>query len=936
MVRSSLTRQPKEQRCHYLIGPVSSWFMPNTSDIWSQPKTSATTTNSHQSLKVSPNLEHTYTDCYEVTKEENASLSYFIYGSIGCFCYGEIHHHANFQRSSQSQSRNNPTSAAVTHLVDIKDDNSRVSCIRFLKTLVYPTAVVLTESGSLVIHDCLRSLDLIHIRKSELLNKLIGRPLQHSDESTSTQHCNKKAKLNVIQQINSFVWPTPTDIFFGISLFKEKKNILVWLKLKDIFDKNDCNISGLKDDFILSKEHIDLESPQYSSPICCMESAMLDKETCVVATATDDGLITVICLNISTRKLSRVIKLARHNDQICSLSFYTGNSKKFPLGILASVSRNGLVLLWDIENEFYFADFQASLDGSGRTNTRINWFSVRFIFSETSENVHLAVSNCDSGLSVLELPENTRSKIRLKESKDVKGKKASNYQQLEQQTIRHHALLFDIAFDPRTQTILTSSLDGNHILWRCQRICATDNSNQKRLSGAIDLKPCFLLPSLPNNSRTHMIRHSAIKDDFAAIALGKAGLRFYKLAKSPTMRRFDMDGGCSMIARKVNKLQLSPTSVSWHPSHEYRLAVGTLEGKVLRVDITPRKASIVVAEHRPIVHSWITREASKTSKTEVAVDDLFDVDYQPIEHELENDNSSSVSRSTTDGVYSICWGPDPTDEGSLARLAIYAIGSLTHRLFIYSSKKDVSDKITNLLDDYDDQSIPEAIGEASEVAWKSSMDIMALGTTTGKVIILGLSKSTGSNGCLNLFMRIAVIQGPLGCTPIQCIAWHPTTDRDDPFYYQIATSANASPVFVFNVKESVLVAEVRRLNINEQQTSGESSVNGSLTTTISNYIYRLEAHKKAVTDIAWSPHDSNIIATSSFDRNCYVWSLTDAQGFDMIDASITSKFIGRDRLFTLEWSLVDSDLIFTSGHDSTIWSWRPSENLAQKDSATQD
>lgn len=928
MVKSVMTKQPKEQRCHYLIGPVSSWFMPNSSDIWTQPKNCPGTGNDTDP-KVSPDQTHMEFD--EANIEEKTSLSYFIYGSIGCFCYGEIYHHDNLQHNCQPQYRHNSLSASARHLVDVKDDNSRVSCVRFLKTLVYPTAIVLTESGSLVIHDCLRGKNLVHIKKSELLNKLIGPSQQQPpDEPTIVHHCNKKAKFNVTQQINSFAWPTKSDLFFGVSLLKEKRNLLVWLKLKDVFSDYENDLGNRKDDLITSQELINIESPQYSSPICCMESAMLDDQNCIVATATDDGLITVTCLNLVCSKSPRVIKLARHNDQICSLSFYTGNLKKFPLGILASASRNGLVLLWDIENEFYFADYQASVDGVGRPNSKINWFSLEFIVSAQVKTISLAVSSCDSAITLLEVPENTRSKTRLKETKDTKSKKIGNHQQQEQ-TIRHYALIFDMAYDSQTETLITSSLDGNHVLWNSLQ---TDRNairnHEKNVGKTIELKPCFLLPSMSNNSRTHMIRHSPIKDDLAALALGKAGIKFFKMAKSPIMRRFDMDSSCSLVARRLSKLQLSPSSVSWHPNHEYRLAAGTLEGKVIRIDITPRKASIVVAEHKPITRSWSSKAAEKNNGEEIRIDDLFDVEYQPVEHELGANQANEPTRSSPDGIYSLCWGPDPTSDDDQGKLAIYAVGSITHRLFIYHGKKDANDKLTNLLDECLDESLPEAIGEASEVAWKSSMDLMALGTTTGKVVIVSLSKQYDLSAKENIFRRIAVIQGPLGSTHIQCLAWHPTADKDDPSYYHIAVSANTSPVFVFNIKESVLVADVKKLNIEEHRSLENDQ--RTVSTTINDYIYKLDAHKKAITDIVWSPHDSNTLATSSFDRCCYVWSMPHASNYSATEACIVSKFIGRDRLFTLEWSLVDSDLIFTSGHDSTIWAWRPSENIVNKDS----
>lgn len=877
-----LARLPKEQRCSFLIGPVSSWFMPKTTDLWTHPN--------------------------------EAAKSYFGYGSIGCFCYGKIYHQPVQHSDNQP---NNQISANLNRLIHIKEDNSRVACIRFLKKSPYPLVIVLTESGSLLLHDCVSSENLVHFKKSEVLTKLVG--LTTSDDNNA-EHGTKRAKFNVTQQINSCAWPDSKNAFLGVSLLKEKTCLLIWLKLKNIIELRSNPSQIDKNGIVEQCQKLELNLPQYSSPICLIESAMLDEQTCLVAVAMDDGLITVVNINFEKGQSNRVIKLVRHNDQICSMSIFAGNIKKFPLGLLASVSRNGLVLIWDIENEFYFADYQAVSD-TGRSASHINWFALCFVPS--AKHVYLAVSNSESGITMLELPENARSKIRLKDSRD-KSKK----QVLREQALRHNALIFNIEFDPITKTIITSSLDGNHIFWNVQQQELTNDSHH-----SIDAKPQFLYPAMLNNSRTHMLRHSPIREDLLGCALGKAGLRFYKIPENIVDCRFDMTSSYALIARRITKANLSPTSISWHPSHEYRLAIGTLEGKVFRADLTPRKATLLEAEHKPVITSKLSQKpiGASPKKESSVVNDIFEVEYQPLERnaleksETTDKDDQSNRQLKTDGVYSLSWGPNPACPQDISKQAIYAVGSVSHRLFIYYNNKENSDKLNNYLDEFMDQSLPEAIGEASEVAWKSSMDLMALGTTNGKVIIVTyLDESHAGRSKNKLFKRLAVIQGPLGNTYVQCLSWHPTTDKDDHHYYYIATSANESPAFVFNLRETILVADVKsRLKIEqrgdeeEDQYSHDNAVN-----MLSAYLHKLDAHKKAITDIAWNPHEQSQLATCSFDRFSYVWSIDNS----FMDAQIISKFSARDRLFTVEWSLVDTDLIFTSGHDSTIWAWRPTEN----------
>lgn len=955
----SIAKLPKEQRCQFLIGPNSSWYVPNISDIWTQPSERKTKQVSESNTnEVSDNGDIMDCDLQpSVNEEKNDNLSYFLYGCIGCFCYGEIYHHKYQSQDDHSNSKfaavkKDPVSAFATRLIDVKEDNSRVSCVRFLKTSMFPIAMVLTENGSLVIHDCLSSTNLIHFKKSELINKFVEPLLEKTKDDTDgdeQQHCNKKARVNYTQQVNSCSWPDATNVFIAFSLVKQKTNLLFWLRVKDLTKMRDDPQSICKTDLIQSYQQLDLKLDHYSSPICCMSSALLDSKTCIVAIATDDGLITVVNVNFEQGQTKRVIKLARHNDQICSMSLHTKNSQKFPKGLLASASRSGLVLVWDIENEFYFADYQATSFG-GKAGPRINWFCLSFLDFKDSKKVNLVISNCESGLTIFEVPENARSKIRLKENKDCSKKHHGH-----EHSLQHRALLFNVTFDPITNIIMTSSLDANHIVWKCtkQPLSQDGKGGKWKDNTLINAVPYYLLPSMPNNSKTHLIRHNPIREDLLGIAIGNAGVKFYRVTENLMNCRFDMSSSCNSIARDLTKAKLNATSLSWHPSHEYRLAIGTSDGKVFRADITPRKGTMIEAQRKKVVKSKLSTD-KLNQKSKVA--DLFDVEYQPLDRNQDSDVDCNLSNTETsdssnhyrnDGIYSLCWGPNPSCPQDISKLAIYAVGCATNRLSIYYSKKENLDKLTNYLDEFLDQSLPEAIGEASEVAWKPSMDLMALGTTTGKIIIVSyLNNSSGneSPGSVDkLFKKLAVIQGPLGGTYIQCLAWHSTTDKNDSNYYCIAASANESAAFVFDIRENILAADVRdRLRIDDdKQGGGEmdendvrrdkvfscSSLSEAMTNTLSNFKYKLGAHSKAVTDIIWNPHNPNELATSSFDRCAYVWSLTNSPS---PDARIVSKFSARDRLFTLEWSLVDKDLIFTSGNDSTIWAWRPSENQTSR------
>lgn len=870
---SPLARLPRDQKCNFFIGPVSSWFVPNATAIWTRKD-----------------------------GIDNPTPGYFTYGSIGCFCYGPILINESIQDDNRLAARK--VSALMTQLIDIKDDNSRVTCVRFAPKTDHPLLMVLTESGSLLVHDCSTITTLIRFKKSEIFAKLEI----SSEQSAVIEPPHKKSRLNLSQQVSSLVWPHREHCFLGISLPKEKTNLLIWMKLKDMSSMIASNQAIDKNDIMISHEKIDLQLNQYSSPICCMESIMIDSSRCLIVVALDQGLITVVSVDLDGASSNRVIKLARHNDQICSMSFSSGDIKKFPLGILASASRDGLVLLWDIENEFYFADYQAS-PVTARSNSNINWFATQIIPYKNCP--FLLVSNTESGLTLMKIPENTRSKIRMKE---IKTKTKGNSVKTDiDQNLKHHALIFNLVFDHSTEIAVTSSLDGNHIFWDLQKLAVGNQSNQQ--GDCLDAKPKYLLPSMPNNSRSHMLRHSPIREDFIGAALGKAGLRFYTIGEKRENYRFHMNSSCSHIVRKITKASMCPTSLAWHPNQEYRVAIGTLEGKVLMADLTHPQATLIEAERM--------MSSVETVDDQEIVEAMTGVDYNPIDRQDAAPRNNAKKKFTMDGVYSICWGPNPTCTSDTSRLSIYCVNSISHRLCIYYGKKERTDKLSNYLDEISrDRIIPEAHDQASEVAWKSTMELMALGTVGGKIIISAYNHGEESE---SIFKRLLVIDGPFGNTFVQCLAWHSTADLDDSRYYYLAASANETPVFIFNLRSKLELAKSK--DIQTTDNNGDDTRNLNI---MSTYVHKLDGHIKAVSDIAWSPHDPNMLATSSFDKTCNVWFVTQGSGDisadHRIESQLTAKFSARDRLFTVEWSLIESDMLYTSGHDSTIWSWRPSEN----------
>lgn len=847
-------------------------------------------------------------------------------------------------------SNSNSISALTQQIVDVKEDNSRVACCRFSKNSIHPISMVLTENGTFMIYNCINNETLLHYNKNGLIKDFITTKKNlECDKSTSENGSKKGTRFSITQQINSCVWPNPANAFVGVSLLRDKINLVIWLRLRDLTTvRNNDNQTLSKEDIISSSSLIDLDNSQNCSPICCMDYNILNDANCLIAVGMDDGRVTVVSVDYETGQSTRLINLLRNNyDQICSMSFWPqqGQSKNFPLGILATVSRTGLVLVWDVENEYYFADYQIPAKRSetnrNEGNQRINWFAVNFVKAiddchQNSSPINLIVSNADSGLIVLELPSKLRaSKIRLNDNRD----KNKNFKQpTETPAIKHWALIFNIVHDPVSNLLLTSSLDGNHIFWSCSTTFSSQQS-KKETQGNLDLKAEFLLPSMPNNARTHMIRHSPIKEDLMALALGHAGIRFFKISEDIEKTRFDMNQSCALVARKINKASLSPTCIAWHPNHEYRLAIGTIEGKVFRADLTPRKGSLIEADS--CGHNIKQLAQKKTKRIEEENSDIFGVEFTPVSREdgeisdfsdedettETDDRFKSSGKQSADGIYSLCWGPNPICPQDSSTFAIYATGSISHRLMIYYNKKSTSEKLTNFLEEIDRESLldfPEFINKASEVNWKSSMDLLALGTVDSKVIIYSYAASNDQDleNRFNLFKLLIVDTLNTGHKNIQCLMWHPTTDKSDKYYYYLAVSINDSQEgYVFNLRENLLAYDMDKLRIEDHSNDIKDYKNNIFKIEPT---FCLKGHIKPVSDMVWNYHMPNQIATSSFDKTCLVWSLED--NYDLGVAKVISQFKARDSLFTAEWSLVDNDLLYTSGKDSIILAFRPSEN----------
>lgn len=832
----------RDQRYEFAIGPAISWFLPHSADIWSAD-----------------------------TSNEDKQPAWFIYGARSCFCYGRISSE-NARNKVTKAGANRSIVALTDHIEYIKNDNSRVISCKFCKKQTnYPYAFILTDNGNLTLYDCVNRTIILRFAKHEIINKVSEKSERTHD--TNEQPSAKKFKFSI--HISSICWPDLNNAFLSVSMSKEETSLVVWLKIPDSI----INSNSDPDKNLI--EFVQLKTSVSCADIVCMETLLLKSANMVyIAVGFENGMINIIKLNKESGSCEDIIVLKKHSKPICSLSLWSPESEKheYSSGILASVSRCGLVLLWDLNNEYCFADLDLNL----KAVEKFNWFACRFYALNDWQLPFLAVSNSSGGLVNLEMPKKIHPSKRPLNGKNVLGTEG---------LIKHRSLVFNVTFDLNSSILMTTSLDNNIIFWDCGQ--KEELSSNKKILSRID--PCYFLPTMPNNSRTHKIRFSPIANDHLATALGEAGLCFYRVPSERKEFRFHMTKGCSYVCYEIKRLKLTPTSIAWQPNHEYRLAVGTREGLVLRLDISNNGLVLQSLPHQ-------TKKPIKDGGDSNDFDALLS----------ENDQKNATAKIESTGVYSLCWGPNPLDR---QKTAIYSVTS--QKLAIYTADDEkFKENLRNLLDTKPEifSNIEEFCGMASEVSWKSDFDLMAFGATDGRVLIIKLIESKNQeDGDKYCFEKLVTIKDIF--TSIQALAWHPTTYNDSEYYYYLAVA----PKEIHNGLNGSCVLHLFDLRSKIPQNNSQEEMDAHVTDSD----IKLVGHTSTIAEISWSPHQENHLCSCSFDARNIVWSID----VDSRTHRILSQFVARDRLFTAEWSTVDNDLILTSGRDSTLIAWRPSENM---------
>lgn len=85
---------------------------------------------------------------------------------------------------------------------------------------------------------------------------------------------------------------------------------------------------------------------------------------------------------------------------------------------------------------------------------------------------------------------------------------------------------------------------------------------------------------------------------------------------------------------------------------------------------------------------------------------------------------------------------------------------------------------------------------------------------------------------------------------------------------------------------------------------------------------KVAGHKQDVLDIAWSPFNDNLIASSSEDTTVKIWQIPDGGLLDNItEPLLTLEGVHQRRVGLLAWNPVAENILLSASHDNVMAVW---------------
>nr|XP_006819751.1 PREDICTED: gem-associated protein 5-like [Saccoglossus kowalevskii] len=275
-------------------------------------------------------------------------------------------------------------------------------------------------------------------------------------------------------------------------------------------------------------------------------------------------------------------------------------------------------------------------------------------------------------------------------------------------------------------------------------------------------------------------------------------------------------------------------------------------------------------------------------------------------HDVFSQKPASVSNSYHKRtVYCVDWGPPcpPIDNKSSPSHCVYSCGGegiiLQHNPYrLADDAIDINSVIRKT------NNIKHKVPQRSEVSWKPDGTVCAVGNDDGSVEVFQAPH----------LLLLCTIQ--IHHKIINRIEWYPdfthskrsskhssvpdidSGDNEDCRNW-LAVGGNDPPIHVYDLT-AILCAGVPL----------HTPVTGSYIT--------LNGHSQRVTGLSWSPHGDKKLASVSYDGTAQVWDVMNGE-------PIANYRAHHGRLFSVIWSVLHPDVVYTGGEDFTLQKWRISQ-----------
>lgn len=246
-------------------------------------------------------------------------------------------------------------------------------------------------------------------------------------------------------------------------------------------------------------------------------------------------------------------------------------------------------------------------------------------------------------------------------------------------------------------------------------------------------------------------------------------------------------------------------------------------------------------------------------------------------------------------VYSLRWGPHPGTKN----YTLYSCGE--GDLVYYDIDKPNKDP-TLILGQ-----------KCTELSWKPDYSCLAVGLQNGTILFYNCDLKECGHSIST--MKVGV----------HCLTWHPDSTATDlkfsPLRNYIAVAHNSTKITILDLSD-LLHKEYETDPLTESHDK-TSDIEEITSRTVNKVVATLNGHSEKIVCLAWSPHFSGYLVSSSYDYTAQVWNV---ERQEMI--ATFADHCGP--VYCCMWSPLNPDFIMTGSADFTLRLWKISSQSVLK------